>query len=185
MIKVYLGLSLDRASASELLPGANIASPICRGDLIKDIDSDVHVVVIIDGKFHQKLAVAPDEILDGLSCGIRIYGAASMGALRASELRAFGMIGHGKIFEHIVATPEFRDDFLGQVFNDTEGAIKKLSHTYIDFYMNLIKLQRQGCITANQRTTLLRSYAGIFYADRGWPSLRVTLSERLKPTRKL
>ena len=31
--------------------------------------------------------------------GVRVYGAASMGALRAAELDAFGMVGIGKIYE--------------------------------------------------------------------------------------
>jgi hypothetical protein len=178
-------LSLDAASALRHLPGARIAPPICRGDLIKDIDSGVHAVVIIDGKFHQNLAVAPDEIVDALSCGIKVYGAASMGALRASELHPFGMIGHGMIFEHIVVTPDFRDDFLGQVFSDSDGAIRKLSHAYIDFYMNSLELERHGRLTFRERATLLKSYAGIFYADRGWPSLRAVLSKRRQPSRRL
>jgi hypothetical protein len=34
-----------------------------------------------------------------LAAGIPVYGAASMGALRAAELAQFGMVGVGRIFE--------------------------------------------------------------------------------------
>ena len=38
------------------------------------------------------------EILFALSEGIDVYGAASMGALRAAELDAFGMRGIGDVY---------------------------------------------------------------------------------------
>ena len=56
------------------------------------------LVAIIDGEFYQSLAVSPKEILPFLEKGVRVYGAASMGALRAVELEKFGMIGVGRVF---------------------------------------------------------------------------------------
>jgi hypothetical protein len=175
MIKVYSGLSLDAQSALKILPRALIAPPISRGDLIQDIEGGLHVIVIIDGKFDQHLAVTADEITDALSCGLKVYGASSMGALRASELRHCGMIGHGMIFEQIVATEGFRDDYLAQVFGEDAGKITKLSHTYIDFQMNIQEFERQQRITVREKKTFLRVYGGIFYAERGWPAFRAAL----------
>jgi hypothetical protein len=54
---------------------------------------------MIDGVFHQSLAVWHKEIVFALLEGIVCIGAASMGALRAAELWRYGMIGVGKIFE--------------------------------------------------------------------------------------
>jgi hypothetical protein len=53
----------------------------------------------VDGYFERVPAVWHKEVLWAISQGIRVYGSASMGALRAAELSAFGMIGIGKIFE--------------------------------------------------------------------------------------
>jgi hypothetical protein len=56
-------------------------------------------IVLIDGVFHQSLAVWHKEIVYALLEGIVCIGAASMGALRAAELWRYGMVGVGKIFE--------------------------------------------------------------------------------------
>lgn len=178
MIKVYSRLSLDAESILKILPDAGAAPPISRGDLPRDIDDGMRVAVIIDGKFHQNLAVTPDEVMDALGRGIKVYGASSMGALRASELHPFGMIGHGLIFEHIVAETDFRDDFLGQVFSEAEGVIKTLSQTYVDFHMNLLELERQKRLKPRDKSELLKIYADFFYAERGWPALREALGKR-------
>jgi len=175
MIKVYSGLSLDKESALRILPNARFARPIARGDLAKDIKDRVGVVIIIDGTFHQNLAVAPDEIMDALRSGIKVYGASSMGAMRASELRDCGMIGYGQIFEHIVSSPTFRDDFLAQTFHEHRGMLKAFSYPYIDFYMNLLDLERQNLVSRCDSQTLLDLYAQIYYPDRCWPALRELL----------
>jgi hypothetical protein len=179
MIKIYCGLSLDTHSALKILPRAHIAPPIVRGDLIQDIKNGLHVVVIIDGKFDQDLAVTQDEIMDALSCGLKVYGASSMGALRASELRHAGMVGYGVIFDQIVAMEGFRDDYLAQVFGEDDGKITKLSHTYIDFQANVQELERRGQITLRQKKMLLKIYGRIFYAERGWPALHAALREEI------
>ena len=98
LTRIYAGLSLDAANARMILPEASFSRPIARGELLQAVDEGVQVVVLIDGKFDQNLAVSPDEIRDALSCGVRLYGSSSMGALRASELHSYGMIGHGLIF---------------------------------------------------------------------------------------
>jgi len=176
LIKIYAGLSLDAAVARTVLPRASFSLPIARGELVRDIDEGVQVVVLIDGKFHQNLAVAPDEIRDALSCGLRIYGASSMGALRAAELQSFGMIGHGLIFEHIAAAKIFRDDFLGQVFSEEGDIIRSGSFAYIDLLMNLLELERGQHITHEKVRRLLRIYGDLFYEGRSWPALRRALS---------
>lgn len=185
MIRIYSGLTLDVATALKILPGAHVSPPIRRGDLLDAVDDCVHIAVIIDGKFHQDLAVTPDEVMDALRCGLKVYGASSMGALRASELHTFGMIGHGLIFNHIIATENFRDDYVAQVFSETDGNITILSHNYMDFYMNLHELELQKRITVREKTTLLRQYSDIFYADRSWAALRAALCKGRRPDPRL
>ena len=48
--------------------------------------------------FERALPVWHKEILWALARGVHVFGAASMGALRAAELHAFGMVGVGRIF---------------------------------------------------------------------------------------
>src|SRR5206468_2280208 len=93
---IFLGPSLDLEAARACLD-ATYLPPITRGDLAK-IPPDVRVVGIIDGEFQQSLAVSPKEVIATLDRGVKLYGASSVGALRAAETHMEGMIGIGAIF---------------------------------------------------------------------------------------
>jgi hypothetical protein len=94
---LFTGPSLHPDEAAQLTD-ATILPPIKRGDLASIAEIDPEVIAIIDGEFYQSLAVSPKEILPFLEKGVRVYGAASMGALRAVELEKFGMVGIGRVF---------------------------------------------------------------------------------------
>ncbi len=98
-IIVFLGPSLPLAAAQKILPNACYHPPVRCGDIIKALRLQPKTLVIIDGFFEQTASVWHKEILLALSFGVKVYGASSMGALRAAELQPQGMIGHGKIFE--------------------------------------------------------------------------------------
>jgi hypothetical protein len=96
-VVLFTGPSLNPDEARQLTD-AMVLPPVKRGDLASIVRFDPQVIAIIDGEFYQSLAVSPKEILPFLEKGVRVYGAASMGALRAVELEKFGMIGIGRIF---------------------------------------------------------------------------------------
>ncbi|MFZ0395206.1 MAG: TfuA-like protein [Terracidiphilus sp.] len=96
-IAVFLGPSLPLAVAQTALD-ATYLPPIKRGDLSR-LSPEIRLIGIVDGEFYQSLAVSPKEILPLLEHGVKVYGASSMGALRAVELESCGMIGVGRIFE--------------------------------------------------------------------------------------
>ena len=78
-----------------LLPG------IRRGDLIQNLlkYTGIETVVIVDGVFEQQASVTHKEILWVLEQGIKVIGLSSIGALRAFELRDYGMLGYGKVYQ--------------------------------------------------------------------------------------
>jgi hypothetical protein len=59
------------------------------------------IIILADGVFSANLSVWHKEIVYALQYpGVKaIYGTASMGALRASELDFLGMVGIGRIYE--------------------------------------------------------------------------------------
>ena len=177
-IKIYSSLSLNKAEILKRIPSALVAPPIKRGDLIHDIKSGIDWIAIIDGTFEQSLSVSPGEILDAIRAGIRVYGASSMGALRAAELWRYGMIGHGKIFESIVQEPYFRDDFLGQVFDPETG--KVLSMTYVDFYFHLRHMENRKRITPANARKLKKLFQNLHFSER---NLRLLLDQIAKKHR--
>ena len=95
-IAIYLGPSLDTATAQSTLEAVYLP-PIKRGDLAR-LGPEIEKVGIIDGEFFQSLAVSTMEILPLLDRGVQVFGASSMGALRAVECEAYGMVGVGEIF---------------------------------------------------------------------------------------
>jgi hypothetical protein len=170
-MKVYAGLSLSKQDVERELPGAEFSGPIQRYDLLRDIDAKYQVALIVDGKFFQSVAVSPNEIMDAIRCGVRVYGSSSMGALRAVELAAFGMVGFGKIFEYIKNTPIFRDDFVGQAFFESEGVSELISHSYMDLHFAIERARQAGQCNAEQSEILLSLYSKIYFPQRSKGSL--------------
>jgi hypothetical protein len=100
-VLVYVGPSLDADQVLERIPEAIVRPPANQSDLISDVLAlEPTHVLLIDGNFASSLSVWQKEIVYALQIpGVRaIYGAASMGALRAADLSEFGMIGSGRIF---------------------------------------------------------------------------------------
>src|SRR5271165_3718367 len=95
---VFLGPTLPPDEAAGLL-AATYLPPARQGDIYRAVRRlRPRVVGLIDGRFLDTGAVRHREILWALSQGVHVFGAASMGALRAAELAPFGMRGVGQIF---------------------------------------------------------------------------------------
>ena len=84
----------------DLAPRYNfsIRPPAVAGDILAATREGVRRIGLIDGLYGDCAAVWHKEILYALSHGVAVFGAASMGALRAAECEAFGMTGIGEIF---------------------------------------------------------------------------------------
>lgn len=99
-IIVFTGSTLSAEEANQILPGVSCHLPVKCGDIFRVLRLLPKIIVIIDGLFEQNASVWHKEILYAMSRGVRVYGASSMGALRAAELNEYGMIGFGKIFTY-------------------------------------------------------------------------------------
>jgi len=81
------------------LTGAVSRPPAAQGDIYRAVSAGFEAIALVDGYFGWTRAVWHKEILWAMSNGVHVLGSSSMGALRAAELEAFGMIGVGRIFE--------------------------------------------------------------------------------------
>ena len=120
---VFLGPSRRLDDAAARLD-ARYLPPIRRGDLPRVVADGASQIGIIDGEFGQSFAVSVMEIRSALRAGVDIFGAASMGALRAAECRSLGMIGIGWIFDRYADGTFTSDDEVALMFNpmDRRGA---------------------------------------------------------------
>ena len=169
-IYVFLGPSLPLAEAKQLLD-AEYLPPVSMGDVLRLMDKTPTAIAIIDGVFEQTPAVWHKEILFALSKGIRVFGASSMGALRAAELHPFGMEGVGHVFE------SFRDGILN---DDDEVAVahapagegyRCLSDAMVNIREGLRQATLAGAITQATCERLLTDAKATFYPERSWGRL--------------
>ncbi|MEM6942085.1 MAG: TfuA-like protein, partial [Pseudomonadota bacterium] len=96
---IFSGPSIPASNVREVLGQADLRPPARTGDIYKACEDRPAAIGLIDGFFEGVPSVWHKEILWAIDQGIPVFGASSMGALRAAELHAFGMIGVGWIFE--------------------------------------------------------------------------------------
>lgn len=75
----------------------DIAPPALRGDLLAAADRGYESIGLVDGELLQRSTVTPNEVREVARRGVRLWGAASVGALRAVECGE-SMTGIGEIF---------------------------------------------------------------------------------------
>ena len=168
IVKVYSLLTLPekdiRLALKQSACCIEVASPVAAGNLVADVRNGVHIAVIIDGTFFQSMALPPSEIIDSLRSGMKIYGAASMGALRASETDSHGMIGCGEIYRLIRTTDYFRDDLLGQALDPGTGAA--LSIPWVDTHFNLQLMVANRELSAAEAELISLAGMAIHFSER-------------------
>jgi hypothetical protein len=89
----------------------NVLPPASMGDVYRAASERPEAIVLINGVLESGPAVRHKEVLWAISQGVRVYGCSGIGALRATELSAYGMIGAGWIYEsyrdgHLVGDDE-------------------------------------------------------------------------------
>lgn len=175
MIVIYTGPSLSIEKAKTILD-ATYRPPISRGDLKRDVKKGVTMVGIIDGIFFTDTPLAHKEVLAVLKKGVKVVGGSSMGALRASELDVFGMVGVGKVYECYKTGTITADDEVAVTFNPE--TLEQMSEPLVNIRYQLKKAEQDGVITHAERDGIIRTAASIYYPERRYtPILRRTVEE--------
>ena len=170
-IIVYTGLSLPFDEAKEILDSTDdveviYKKPIQRGDLGPALRQRPDIIAIIDGVFHQNSAVGHKEILNVINSGVRVYGASSMGALRASELDSLGMIGIGYVYNQY-STGEVDSDDDVAVMLDSE-TLEALSEPLINMRYVFTNAVRENIISEDEKNELLDIAKETYYPKRSY-----------------
>lgn len=158
---VFSGPSIAEAEVHQLAACTH-APPIKRGDLAAAGDYDLFV--ILDGEFGQNLSVSPKEILAVLDKGKTVIGAASMGALRASELDRSGMIGVGWVYDYFRRCAVRRDADVALVYAPFD--FKPMTVPMVDLEYWMEQTSVAGPIRNRERALLLKTARDIFFTER-------------------
>jgi len=161
---VFAGPSLpisDRLTA----PGVTYLPPAARGEVAAAAER-FDVLLLIDGVFHQAIAPSAKEML--AACRrVPVFGAASMGALRAAECRAFGAIPLGAIAGWYVSGAIDGDDEVAVVMDPATSRALSVPSVNVRYVARLAT--RRGILSAAEAGAWAnRARREIFYADRSW-----------------
>ena len=147
------------------------AGPVTRGGVLKAVIDGAVAIGIVDGRFEDTLSVWHKEILYALSLGVAVAGAASMGALRASECSAFGMIGIGEVYRRY-ATGQLTDDAdVGQVHAPAELNYFALTEPLVNIEPTLAKMQAAELIDSAEEEDLWIRARVLHYKERTYRAL--------------
>jgi hypothetical protein len=148
-----------------------VMPPVAQGDIYRAARSRPWGIGLVDGFFEQVPAVWHKEILWALAAGIHVFGAASMGALRAAELAAFGMVGVGRIFEQYRSGLLDADDEVAVAHLSAEHGYKRVSDALVDIRATLEAAVAARACTAALAGALVVEAQAMFYADRTWRAI--------------
>ena len=161
---IFAGPSLYGA---EFDPGdVVIRGPAEMGDLERVVAAGATAVGIIDGHYQQTGAVWHKEILHALASGTAVYGAASMGALRAAECEPFGMVPVGAIARRYCSGELFDDADVALTNGPAELDFAPLTEAIVDVEATLAHLLDLRLVDPAQASRIDAVARGIFFADR-------------------
>lgn len=163
---VYLGPTLNLQTAKTYLPQAYYHPPIKCGDLIRLFRLKPKRIVIIDGIYETIPAVWHKEIMLGLDNGIEIFGAASMGALRAAELAPFGMIGMGQVFQDFLDKRLNDDDEVAVLHQNKNYDYRPINDAMVNIRVTLELAYQEGVLSLATKDNLIGYCKRQFYPYR-------------------
>jgi hypothetical protein len=170
MIIVFAGPSLP-ADARPQDPQLVWAPPAAQGDVYRATLLQPRAIALIDGFFSWTPAVWHKEILWAIRQRIRVYGSSSMGALRAAELHAFGMVGVGKVFEGFASGALEDDDEVALVHAGADAGFRPFSIPMVNLRATLEKACHAGRIDPETAGELVARAKAMHYPERTWASL--------------
>lgn len=163
---VFLGPTLLLAEAKKIFPEACYHAPAQCGDILRALRLKPKKILLIDGYFEGRASVWHKEILFALEKGVAVYGAGSMGALRAAELADFGMRGVGKVFQNYRSCFLDNDDAVAVLHADRDTGYVQMNEALVDIQASLEKAHKKKFISESKKEMLLRTITDWFYPDR-------------------
>ena len=145
--------------------------PVAQGDVYRAAQRRPQAIGIIDGYFSGAPSVWHKEILWAMSRGIPVFGSASMGALRAAELHAFGMRGVGRIFEAFRDGELEDDDEVAVVHGPAELGHIQASEAMVNIRATLARAETEGVLSKSSRGALEAFGKSMFFPQRSWQAL--------------
>lgn len=169
MIVVFLGPSLAWNEARSIVR-ADFRPPARQGDVFRALDDGASAIVLIDGVFEASPSVWHHELIAAKACGLRVFGASSMGALRAAELPDI-VEPLGTIAGNFVRGVWNDDAHVALLHGDREAGFRGLTVPWVNVWATAEAAVRAKVISARQAREVCSAAETIFYQARSWPAV--------------
>lgn len=146
--------------------GLVVQGPAQQGDILRAVEKRATVIGLVDGVFGSVPSAWHKEILFALSEGVRVMGAASLGALRAAECAPFGMEPIGGIAREYLDGQREADADVCLAHCPAELGYRPLSEPLVDVEATVAALVQSGTISGPEANALLAAAADLFFVDR-------------------
>ncbi|HEX6508075.1 MAG TPA: TfuA-related McrA-glycine thioamidation protein [Chloroflexota bacterium] len=168
---IFLGPSLPLDEARQVLD-AIYRPPAAQSDLLSAVTTyRPDVIGLIDGAFRESLSVWHKEILYALEQGVRVYGASSMGALRAAETNVFGMVGVGEIYQQYASGELTDDDEVALIHTDADDDYRPLSEPMVNVRATVRRAVLEGVIDDATGRQLVAIAKAMYFPQRTFPAV--------------
>jgi hypothetical protein len=131
-------------------------------------------VLLIDGFVVQHYAPSPTECARLIRRGVTLWGASSIGAIRAVELEPLGMRGYGWVYARIRERTITWDDELVAMLDPRTHRATTVFLANIRF--GLERAQRRGMVSSDLAQMVLQELRAIHFADRSFSFVTSVLS---------
>jgi hypothetical protein len=173
---VFAGPSLAdwlRSSSFDRLDDVIIRAPAVQGDVMQAVLEGATVIGLIDGQFEYVAPVWHKELLYALYRGLMVFGASSMGALRAVECKAYGMRGIGKIYEDYASGHRIDDADVALLHGPRELGYPALTVPLVNLDATFSKALNAGLLKSDLVERLGQAARLVHFKDRSWRSVAV------------
>lgn len=173
---VFAGPTLPPRDSARAFDGIWLP-PAKHGDIYRAVALlRPRAIGLVDGYFQWVPSVRHQEILWAIDRGVHVFGSASMGALRAAELAAFGMRGVGRIFQAYCSgkldesgdEPFEDDDEVAVIHGPAESGYLAASEAMVNIRCTLAVAQGACVIGAATRSRLTRIAKSLYFPERSY-----------------
>lgn len=175
MIVVFRGPTISAAETRAELDAAGLTAdvrgPAAQGDVLRAVRDGATTVLLLDGVYERVAAVWHKELLHALSCGVRVIGASSMGALRAAECAPYGMQGVGEVFRQVVSGELVADGDVAVAHRDAEDDWAPTSVAMVDVRATIAAALLRGDLDDAAADRLLRRAGQCYFPSRTWAAI--------------
>jgi hypothetical protein len=160
-------------------PAIDFFPPAALGSVYRAMERGYRRIAIIDGFFGNTPSVWHKEILFALSKGVEVSGAASTGALRASELAPYGMRGIGNIYRLYRRASIADDDEVCVTHAIAEMDFMPLSEPMISIRYTLRDLRRRAHIARDEETKIAAELKAAHFSERTMERIRAVIARHV------